>query len=249
MASLRDNPFSNFLFGEPSKQQPGVGGQADDPTRLVRDPVSGMYYDPKTGTSYTDELGGNPVTNPNVAQQVAANYARQQAFLEQLNPLEAERQHAVAGQNDLAGFLRGTVHGTQPSVVGLQLGQGMNKIAGDQMSMASGVSGAAAPLAGMMAARNIGSAQVGMNQNAAIARVQEQQAAANALAQLLNQQATGAQGAFNSRAGLATTYGGMAEGGQEAQQGLNRQADKERADQESKLGFAFLKGAGEAFGL
>src|SRR6266576_2725613 len=67
--SLRDNPIANALFGKGPQQQPGVGGPARDPSKLVRDPVTGMFYDPTTGTSYTDSGGQVVITNPNVADR------------------------------------------------------------------------------------------------------------------------------------------------------------------------------------
>lgn len=246
--SLRDNPVSNFLFGKPVQPQPGVGGPAANPERLVRDPVTGAYFDPSTGTSYTDPDGNIPIANPNIAQQVAQNFQRSQAFLNQLTGLEQQRQQVFGEQNQLGDTFRNIISGNTPSAAGIVMQQGLDRIADDQLSQAAGVGGASAPLASAMAARNTANAGVNVANQAALAKMQEQQAAMNALNSLLGVQAQGAEAALGRTTNAAGNFANLASSAQQQQQNLNTQVDMKRAEDEEKFGASTLKFFGSLFG-
>lgn len=239
--SLRDNPVSNFIFGKGVQPQPGVGGPAKDPTKLVRDPTTGMYFDPTTGTTYTDAGGTTPVNNPNVAQQVAANFQRSQAFLGQLPGLEKQRQEVYGQQHDLAGQFRDIISGKAPSIAGHQLQEGLQSVANQQLSQAASVSGPSSPLAQLAAMRNTGSASVAVNNAAAQARIAEQRDAQNALNSLLNNQGMGVERAATRTTQAGEDFAHEAAAGQAAQQNLNQDTDKARAKEEASFGDAAIK--------
>lgn len=191
--------------------QPGVGGVASDARQLVQDPSTGMFYDPQTGTTYSDPNGRNPVTDPNVAQQVASNFATRSQFLNQLSAVQPQQQA-------LAAHLNAVVNGQAPSVAGMQAAQGMNQIANDQLSQTAGVGGPTAPLARLMAARNTAAAQAQANNAGTIGRVAEQNAAAGQLGGLLNTMA-------GQNIEGAGTFSNQAAAGQAGQQNLNYQSN------------------------
>lgn len=232
--SLRDNPISNAVVGAPEKQQPGVvqPGQGVNPANLVRDPTTGFYFDPATGTTYQDPNGHIPVTNPNIAQQVASNFNNSQAFSRHIATVR-ENQDAL-GQN-----LQGVISGRTPSAAGMQLGQGLEQIQNQQLSQAAGVQGAASPLANLMAMRNTGSAAVTTNNDAAIAKIKEQDAARQAYMQLL-----ATQGQQDISGGVQ--YANLANTGQGDQQGLNTGAGARNTKNAYDYGMAILKGGGDA---
>lgn len=214
--------------------QPGVGSRAEDPSRLVQDPTTGMFFDPSTGTTYTDATGLTPVTDPNVAQQVATNFQRSNAFM---NGLQQTQQQ----QGQLAGTLQAAANGQGPSVGGAQLTQGLGQAANQQLAIAAGANGASGPLAQMLAARNIGNLATGTNQSAAIVRAQEAEAARQQLGQLLQNQAT-------TNLTGATQFADTAASGQAAQQGLTQKAKEDNATNGMKILGAAFSGAGSALG-
>lgn len=207
------------ILTSPDNKQPGVGAYGSgNPTALVQDPSTGLFFDPTTGNTYTDPHGNQPVTNPNVAQQVAANFQARTAFLNQLGGVQGQ-------QNALAAHLNNVINGKAPSVAGMQAAQGMNQITGDQLAQTAGVGGPAAPLAHLMAARNIAQAQTAANNTGAIGRVAEQNAATNQLGGLLNTMA-------GQNLEGAGTFAQNSAAGEAGQQGLNFQGNQ--ADQERK---------------
>lgn len=214
-----------FFKNQP--QQPGVGGVEQDGMALQRDPTTGLFFDPRTGTSYTDANGTVPVTDPNVAQQVATNFARSQQFLGQLSGVQQQ-------QGALAHNLSNVISGGTPSVAGMQLQGGLDSIAAQQQSQAAGVSGGMHPLAQLLAMRNTGQAQIGLNNAAGMARVQEQAGARNQLGELLSQQA-------GTNATLGGGMAGLAESGQQAQQNLNTNTNTQDAQKNATLGAGLLK--------
>jgi hypothetical protein len=242
--SLRNNPISNFVLGSGTPQQPGVGGVRDLSHPLQRDPISGMYFDPQTGTSYYDALGTQVVTDPNVAQQVATNFQRANAFLGQIVPLQQQQQNVFANQGKLAGQLQDIISGRAPSLTQEQLTNSLNQIAQQQQSQAAGTSGPGQLLAQLAAMRNTGQASIGANNTAATARIQEQRSAQDALAQLLNSQASGLGSAINTDVGAGENFANLAAGGQASQQGLNAQANAANAKSSENLGYAALGGLG-----
>jgi hypothetical protein len=233
--SLRDNPVGNFLFGAPPPQQPGVGnGQDVRREDLVPDPSTGMFFDPKTGQTFTDPYGNNVVTDPNVAQQVAANFNTSKQFLTRLGNVQGN-------EDKLVGQMQGLINGSVPSVAQTQLGMGQNALAAQQLSQAAGVGGAAGPLAQLLAARNTALGQIGMNQQAGLLRAQEQQQNMNSLASLLG-------GMANQNLAGAGQYSQLAASGQAGQQGLNEQTSLANQDFMAKLAgagaMAYAGGAG-----
>jgi len=213
-------------FFKNTPQQPGVGGINQNNNHLVRDPTTGMFYDPQTGTSYADADGLQPVTDPNVAQQVAANFNRSTSFLSSLGQVQGQQQGLV---NDL----HRQAMGGGPSLAGMQTSNALNQIAADQMAQAAGVSGAASPLAHLLAMRNTGTAQIGATNAGAIARVAEQNAARGQLANVLGGMAT-------TNAGLGAGFANMAQSGQEAQQGLNQSTDQANQKKNTQIGASLI---------
>lgn len=246
--NLRDNPISNFVFGEQQKEQPGVGGPAANPANLVQDPSTGMYYDPTTGTTYTDATGVVPVTNPNVAQQVASNFTKANAFLSTLQGLESERQAVNRQQNNLAGNFREIIAGNAPSVAAMQAQAGGQAAAAQQLAQVAGASGASAPLAGLMAARNTGQAMTGANNAGAIARVGEQKAAMDALNALLTSQGQGIERTAGRNTQAGHDFSSLALGGQESQQGLDVSVGAANAKDKKDLGGGVVKTVASWFG-
>lgn len=247
--SLRDNPVSNFIFGAGPQQQPGVGGPAKDPSKLMRDPVTGMFYDPTTGTSYTDAGGQVVIANPNVAQQVATNAQRATAFLSQLGGLEQERKAEQEKQQALEGHFNAVLSGNAPSVAEMQARGLAQAGASQQLAQVAGASGASSPLAALMAARNTGQVYANANNAGAMGRVAEETAAGNALNALLANEAANTQRATDTTAGLGMHLTDTAATGQEAQQGLNRQADKEKAADEKSFGGGVLSTLSHLIGV
>lgn len=224
--SLRDNPLSNFLLGSPPKQQPGVGNVSTN--ALQKDPSTGLYFDPSNGTTFLDAGGTTPVTDPNVAQQVAQNFITSRQFLTRLGNVQGQ-------EGQLAGNLSSLINGGQPSAAQQQVQSGMNNIAQQQMSQAAGVSGAGGPLAQLLAARNIANAQIQTNAAGGIARANELTGARGNLAGLLS-------GMAGQDAGVAGDYSGLASTGQAGQQGLNMQTDANNQN----FNLQFLKGVSGA---
>lgn len=227
--------YSWMGFGGRGNQAPGADQGAGGET-TYRDPFTGYYVDPTTGTMFkpTSGTGPNAITDPNVAQQVAADNQRQQVFLNALAGNNAERQAGIGGQNSLAAYMNGTLHGGTPSLAGMQLSQGLDQIGAQQEAQAAGTSGAASPLAQMMAMRNTGAASVGMNNSAAMARVAEQNNAQTALASLYNSQVVNANTNYGQNVVGAHGYADLSLSGQEKQQdliaGKNQQQDKRMKD-------------------
>jgi len=219
--SFGSNPIANTIWGGPQPNQPGVGGPAKDPTRLVRDPTTGLYFDPTTGTTYTDGTGQRPVTDPNVAQQVSTNYSRSNAFNNQLTGLNQEREQVFGNQEQLGQSFRDIISGRATSPASLQAHMAMQNIANEQLAQTAGIGGASAPLAAMAAARNTGSASIGANNQATLARVQEQRAAEDAYNNLLNAQGMGVERAAGRTTGAGEDYAQLAATGQAGQQGLD----------------------------
>lgn len=226
--SLRDNPVGNFLLGKPPAQQPGVGNVST--SALQKDPSTGMYFDPSNGNTFVDANGTIPVTDPNVAQQVAQNFTASRQYLTRLGNVQGQ-------EGQLAGNLQSLLTGGAPSMAQSQVQQGMNSIAQQQLSNAAGVSGAGGPLAQLLASRNTANAQIQANAAGGLARAQEQTGARNSLAQLLG-------GMAGQDASVAGDYSGLAASGQAAQQGLNAATDKSNQD----FNLKFLTGLSSSAG-
>ncbi len=191
-------------------QPPVTAGPPANPAQFIRDPTTGLYYDPTSGKTYTDASGTQLVTNPNVAQQVAQNVQR-------ANSLFAT---ATQGQNQLIGDLQGVVNGTAgPSVAQTQLGTGVDNIAASANAMAAGHTGENAALAHIQAMRSAADAAAKANQDSAMLRAKETADARSQLGNVLGQQQdTGA------------AYAGLGEKGQAENQGLVEKTAEKNAD-------------------
>ncbi|HEY6875598.1 MAG TPA: hypothetical protein VI384_04490 [Candidatus Dormibacteraeota bacterium] len=217
-------------FFKDTPQQPGVGGQNVNNTQLVKDPTTGLYYNPQTGTSYTDAGGDNVVTDPNVAQQVATNYTRSQQFLAHLGGIQQQ-------QGQLAGTLSHLIAGNGPSQAQMQTQGALDQIGAQQMSQAAGIGGDAGPLAHLLAMRNTGAAQIGAMNAGSLARVAESTAARGQLADLLG-------GMAGSDASLGSGFAGLANQGQMGQQGLNTATNDSNQKKNTQLGSAGIGALG-----
>lgn len=237
------NPFHYIKKGydaivnpDGTPQAPGVGGPAADPTKLIRDPSTGFYYDPTTGTSYTDPSGALPVKDPNVAQQVAHNYTVSNNLLNAGQEGADMLRSAYAGETGLANSLNNTINNPNASSVAQsQLTQGADNLARQQLGIASGVGGANAASARRQAAQNIG--QIGMagDQASAIVRAGEVGQAQGRLADVLNAQAGQGAQYYGQNLQGAGQFAGMA--GQGASGHEARNLDQANADRAGWAGF------------
>lgn len=241
--SLRDNPISNFVLGGGQPNQPGVGTyKVGSGQPLIQDPTTGYYYDPASGTTFTDASAQFPVTDPNVAQQVATNVSRSQAFMNQLQPLQNQEQGIMGEQGDLAAHLRDVISGKAPSLAGEQLQSGLDAIQRQGLSTAAGTSGAGAPLASLMASRNTGSASIAANNAAAQARVKEQTDAQQALGTLLAQRGLLTAGALDRNLGAAENFNTTGANLATNKANNDAAAAAARAKSAENFGYSLLKG-------
>ncbi len=212
--------------------QPGVTANGESNTgNLQRDPVTGLYMDPITGNVFTDQYAKMQVTNPNVAQQVATNFQQSQALLGMLPGARQDARLASNGQGQLIQDLNGVISGSAPSVAGTQLAGTLGNIQRTQSAIASGYGGANAFAARQAAARNIGAAQQQASQNAAALRAQEVQGAIGAKGGVLANMASNANEQAAQDIAGAGAFSQLASKGQQAQQGMNTEADKANTDE------------------
>jgi len=221
----------------PGKQQPGVGGPAADPSKLVRDPMTGAFVDPTTGTAYTDATGQTPVANPNVAQQVAQNNQTGRDFLGRLQQSDAEHRTAYQGQNKLLGQLDNTISNPNaPSVANTQLAINNDNNARQALGTAAGVQGPNAFAARRQALQAIAQGNTGTAQNAALLRAHEVANAQQQKGAVLGQQSALGNQRYGQDLAGAEGFAGLANTGQMGQQRMNQQQDEK--DQENKKAFA-----------
>lgn len=231
---------------------PGVGGPAADARNLVRDPSTGLFYDPTTGTSYSDPHGRQPVADPNLAQRSAIDAARAGSFLDKLNGYANREAATFSDEQGLARNLQNTIRGVgAPSVAQNQLVQGMEQAANQQQSMASGASGTDAALARMQAARNTGNLQAATNQQQALVRAQEVADAQRNLGGLLKGMADQSRGFYDTNVNAADSFNRTGLDAQKNQQGITERtnaanvgADNEFYDKLLDKGGQALKTAG-----
>jgi len=227
-----------------SPQQPGVGGPAKDPSQLKLDATTGMYFDPTTGTTYTDASGSTPVTNPNVSQQVAANFGVSRELLGRTAASDAEHQQVMGGQNKLLGQLDNTITNVNaPSVAATQLAINNNKNASNALGNAAGVGGANAFAARRQALNSIATGNASAAQSAALARAAEVASAQQQKAGILGQQSTSGNQRYATDAASAAKFADTAQTGQEAVQGLNQKAKDKTQENDQEFGKKLI-GAG-----
>lgn len=165
--------------------------------KLTLDPLTGTYYDQTTGTAYNNQ--GTPVTDPNLAQQAAQNFAARNAFLDKAGQQDPGLDKVEGQQQALVGSLEDTIHNPNASSVArTQLAQTMDANGRQILGTAAGVGGANAydaRRAGLNALAGANTQAVG---NSALVRAQE---VANAQGQeggVLNQAAGGLQARQNT---------------------------------------------------
>lgn len=251
-APHQNTPFGNIrdalgLGNVP--HQPGVAGDTNVPTNpanLVQDPVTGMWYDPTTGRTFTDQSGTTPVTNPNIAQQVAANFQQAQALRALAGQSRAQQNQVFGQQTQLVDNLNTTIHDPNASSVArTQLQQGLGQIANQQLSAAAGVGGQNAFLARRNALNNIANATAKANEASGLARAAEVQGAQNTLAGVLNSQGAGARDMYKTDTGAAGDYSRLALEGQKGQQGMDQAADEATRKNRQTFSMGVIKGLGD----
>lgn len=225
--SLNDTLKNAFGYGN-GKQQPGVGGPAPDPSRLVRDPMTGKYVDPATGTTYTDATGQTPVAAPNVSQQVALNSQTSRDFLGRLQQSDAEHRQAFEGQTGLINQLDNTINNRNaPSVAATQLAINNDNNARQAMGTAAGVQGPNAFAARRAALQAVAQGNTGTAQNAALLRAHEVATAQQQKGNVLGQQSALGNQRYGQDMTGAGEFAVLADRGQEGVQGLNAKQDLE----------------------
>jgi len=222
----------------------GVGGPAADPTKLMHDPVTGMYFDPTTGTSYMDPSGQNPIKDPNVAQQVSKNVQTSQAFLQQTGADRGMVTQAYNGETGLASSLNNTI--TNPnasSVAQTQLSSGMDALGRNQLSQAAGVGGPNAAAARRQASLNIGQQGADLVQAKAGVRANEVAGAQGNLATVLGNQASQGHNQYGTDVGAGGQFATLASGGAAQQQGDVLGVDTANRNRQAQGVGAALNGA------
>jgi hypothetical protein len=199
--SISANPFhyvkeaTDAVFNpDGAGKTPGVGGPAADPSKLIPSPTGLGYYDPTTGTSYTDASGQSPIASQNVAQQIAQQQGVQNQDLANAMRGGQMLQQGFQGETNLANSLNNTISNPNAtSVAGGQLTQGENQNVLGQMGQAAGVGGQGGAAARLMATQNIGNINAQTNQAKGLQRAQETAQAQQNLAGVLNAQASQGQ--------------------------------------------------------
>lgn len=135
----------------------------------------------------------------------ATNRDRQKSdeFYRAFARLQQQYEQQLAAQSALGRSFDRTIAGTGPSVAGTSLERGLNQTRSAISAEASGASGQNAGIMQYGAIQALAAAQAKAQQDAAVARSQEVQAAQTAKAGLLNQQ----QGATASMAGVTVPAG------------------------------------------
>jgi hypothetical protein len=200
-------------------------GDTFDQRNLKQDPTTGYYMDVTTGTIYQSPYGGNVITDPNVAQQVARNFGTSQEIIKGLATARTTGAQALSGQNGLVQDYQSTINGSAPSVAQNQLTQNLGNIQRTQMALASGTGGANAFAAKRAAAANISTGQLSADQAAATLRAQEVNAARTGQGQVLQSIAGNANDQAGQSIAGGSDYAKLALSGQAGQQGLNLAAD------------------------
>lgn len=240
----------NLLHQNNVPNQPGVTANGVSSfTDLQRDPITGMYFDPTTGNTFTDPYGQKQVMNPNVAQQVAANFQQANSLLAGVQDARKTAATANAGQGRLVQDLNGVISGSTPSVAGTQLAGTLGGIQRTQSAMASGYGGANAFAARQAAARNTGNAQISAAQAAASLRAQEIASAIGAKGGVLNSMATNANTQASQDLAGGTELAGLSMRGQTAQQGLDASANKDNTEESNDKAQRTVGAVGSLWGM
>jgi len=221
----------------------GKGGLINPRTGepLTKDPSTGMFFDPSSGVSY--QPNGTIVADPNLAQQVAKNFSTAQSLIAQGSGQNSGLDRTEGQQEGLATTLNNVINNPNaPSVARTQLAQSQDNTAKAILEQAAGVSGNNAYDARRTAIQALGNAETQNAGNAALLRANEVNAATQGLGSTLNNLGAGqrARQAIDYSTGTGLT--GTAQGGQEAQQGLNQKAQQSNLEQDNKLTGAIIGG-------
>lgn len=125
---------------------------------------------------------------------------------------QGQQGYGALGQEAQASrdYLRRVATGQEPSVAGEQLRQGLQQNMSAQRSMAASAAPGNQAMAARSAANNMNRAGIGMSGQAALAGMQERQAAQQALADMiLKQRQQDMQVALGSRQTAISGYGGI----------------------------------------
>ncbi len=215
------------IFGIDDQQgAPGVGGPAQDPSRLVRLP-NGTFLDPATGTSYSDQSGQMPIAPQNLAQQTAGAGANQNQFLGRIGEQDSRSADAFGGQQKLAGDLQTVIRNPNaPSVAQQQLNQTIGNIDRQQLSGVASTGGPNAAAARAQALKTMAGLDLQSAGIGALARTNEVAHATDQLGNLYQNMAGNANTATGHDISAATQFGDQALTGAGAVQRTNSDAEK-----------------------
>ena len=184
-------------------------------------PVLGVYYDPTTGQSYSQNQAGSLNLNQLTARDVGVS----NDLLSQLSNYNRIYNQANGGQTKLVGQLDQVINGTAPSVAQTQLTQNTDQIAKQQQSQASGATGVNAAIARYAAMQNTAAAQQKANQDAALLRANEVAQARQEKAGVLGAQAGEATNLYGANLSGAGNFSGEAGSTQGNQASIDQQRD------------------------
>jgi hypothetical protein len=212
---------------------------------LVFDPNTNQYVDNATGRVFQDPQGLTPTADPGLISQATRNLQIANELFARLGGDQERYRQVFRQQAELARSLDNTIAGKGPSVVGRQLEAGVEAGREQAESMASGVSGAAAPLARYAAIQASGDLTARANQAGAVARAQEVSEAQRTKAAVLGQQA----GEANTAAGVNVVGMNAASGNAVAP--AAKQADLDQRDEERMQAFItnMINGGGNALAM
>jgi len=221
--------------GKPTGQAVGPNGQP-----LTRDPVTGGFVDPSTGNVF--DSGGQPITNPNVAQQVAQNTRVAAGYQATGAAQDAKLDQVEGAQGGLATQLQKVIAGKAPSVAATQLAQAQDATERNILGQTAGISGPSSYDARRAAINAIAASRTANAGNAALTRATEVSNATNSLGSVLNSQASGLQARQNTNVSAGSDYASKAAQGEAGQQGLNADIDKENQQNNTARYGATLNG-------
>ena len=207
---------------------------------IIQDPNTGLFIDNTTGKTYKDANGLVPSDNPQLTAQAQRNLQVANELFARLGGDQERYRQVFQRQSELARSLDQQIRGTAPSVAQTQLTEGTDQIRQQAESMASGASGAAAPLARYTAIQTAGDASAKANQAAAELRANEVQQATQTKAAVLGQQANEA----NTASGVNVAGMNAAEGAAVTPQATQAQIDQREKERLQNFYTSLINGAG-----
>lgn len=189
----------------------------------------------------TGDLIGGADTSP-LTDAVAGDRRRSDEFYRAFARLQQQYEQQLAAQGQLGRAYDKTISGVGPSVAGTSLERGLNQTGAAVNAEASGASGQNAGMAQYGAIQALAAAHAKAQQDAAVARAQEVQAAMVAKAGLLNQQ----QGATANMAGTVVPAGTALSGQSTTAAGGEVNANEEEIKQRRALAANILGGVSSA---